>query len=282
MNVSLKLMCFCAFLLITETQAQQLGTFLAKHKNAVENYIMTGYGRGWDQCDVVADQFHAESALGAVPQLIMELQKLKSLETNDYLSSHCLLVTYHVKRKEDLEALVEFGKSVIMNKRLSLVLRLGSDISLDALNRTGLPILVGAVLNNGKEQFLCPAVGEKKSLMQDHMCGQNYTSYKNKVLRIGMLGFPPNLKVTNSGIYPVRHYPVDGVDFHLLQLLVKRKNFVANITIPKHLPASIAMVSIILYYYNLVRNLSLLLVKWPQCRSCSESCHVDSPIFHQQ
>ena len=231
MDFSQNLLYLSAILSISGTKGQNFGTFMAKHMNAIQNYIMAGYGRGWDQCDVIA-----ETNLRAVPHLIIKLQKLGLLDAMGYFHSHCLLVIYHVKRREDLEALVEFGKRVIMKKRLALVLRLGSDIGLDAVNRTRLPVLIAAVLNNGEEQFLCPVVGEGESFMQDHMCDDNYTSYKNKILRIGMLGMAPYLEVTNKSI--------DGIDYHLLQLLVKRMNFVANITIPKHLMASIAMVRV--------------------------------------
>ena len=224
------------------------GSIIEQHKGAIEKFIMVGYGRGWDQCDIIADPTHAKSRLLAIPHLIIDIQNLKDLEPIAYSSSHCLLMTYNVKNEKNLETLIKFGKSVILKKRLALVLKLSSNITLDAIKQKSMPILVAAELHNRRVQFLCPAVGEDKSEVQEHMCGQEYTSYKNKVLRIGMLGMPPYLKVTNAG------KSIEGIDFDLLQLHVKWKNFVANITIPKNLFASISMVCII--ELNVLLNIS--------------------------
>ena len=252
MNLSPYPVYFYAFLLMSGNLGQIYGSILAEHKGAIEEFIMAGYGRGWDQCDIIADPIHAENGPEAGPKLIMGLQNLKELRPNAYSTSHCLLMTYNVRSEENLEALIKFGKSVILKKRLALVLKLGPNITLDAVNRTSMPILVAAELHDGAVQFLCPAVGEDESQMQDQMCGQDYTSYKNKVLRIGMLGMSPYLEVTNGNggnagvtnpnLMVSGGKSIEGIDFDLLQLLVKRRNFVANITVPRNLPASIYMV----------------------------------------
>ena len=243
---------FYAFLLISGNLGQISGSILAGHKGAIEKYIMVGYGRGWGQCDIIAESRHAESGFEAFPKLIMDLQNLNKFEPIAYSSSHCFLMTYNVNSDKTLEALIKFGKSVILKKRLALVLKLGPNITLDTVIRTSMPILVAAKLHNGGEQFLCPAVGEDESQMQDHMCGPEYTTYRNKVLRIGMLGMYPYLKVTNGNgnnlgvtnpnLMVNGGRSIEGVDFDLLQLLVSRRNFVTNITVPRNLPASIYMV----------------------------------------
>ena len=231
------------FLLIFRAaEGQELSSFLARHKRAIENYIMAGHGRGWDTCDVVTQQLLEERSLRAVPQWVMELQMLKTLETSLLSPADCLLVTYRVKSERNLQTLMEFGQSVILKKRFALLLKLDSNITLDAVNRTNLPFLVSAEMSSGKEEFLCPVVGKQEAQIQPDMCKQSYTTCKNKVLRVGILGRPPYFKLT-------RDNSMDGLDVQLLKLLAKKKGFVPNVTVAKNLWASITMVCI--YFFCL-------------------------------
>ena len=61
-------------------QGHDLTGFMAKHKADIENFVMAGYGGGWDHCDVLTDYYHEGDSLEKVPQLIIELEKLKPPE----------------------------------------------------------------------------------------------------------------------------------------------------------------------------------------------------------
>ena len=67
---------FCAFLLMSGNLGQISGSILADYKGAIEKFIMVGYGRGWDQCDIIADPIHAENGFEAIPKFIMDLQNM--------------------------------------------------------------------------------------------------------------------------------------------------------------------------------------------------------------
>ena len=234
MGISPSFLQLGAFLLIHGVygdEGQELGALLVRHKQAVETYIMAGHGRGWDACDIITQ--HASFKAG--PQWVLELQRLRTFETSVLSHASCILVAYIVKTEQSLETLMEFGRSVILKKRLAFLLKLDSNITLDSVNRTNSPFLVLAEMSGRREKFLCPVVGMQEVRVQDDMCEQSYTSYKNKVLQVGILGRPPFFKVTKGK-------DMDGVDVQLIKLLAEKKGFVANITIPKNLWASITMV----------------------------------------
>ena len=190
--------------------------FLNKHKEAIQNYIKTGHEKGWKQCDILsADTSSHEGA----PHVSMDLNKIKNLNVKfSFASSHCLLVTYKVNSKEDLSTLLEFGWTAIQHTRLALVLEMGSGITLDMTkNSTKLPFLIAADLDHGKEQFLCPVLGQHEPRLEQEMCRPSYVSYKDKVLQIGIFGINPKLVVTKNGI--------DGTDVRFIQLLSKALSF---------------------------------------------------------
>ena len=119
---------------------------------------------------------------------------------------------------------LNLGKQTVLKKRLALVLEISSSTSFDiASNMTNLPFLVAAILISGKEQFLCPVVGEHKPRLQDVMCDLSYTSYKNKMLMTGIAGFPP--------YFTIQEQKTDGVDVKFLKYLTEKKNLQLNIVI---------------------------------------------------
>ena len=82
----------------------------------------------------------------------------------------------------------------MQHKRAAFVIKMSSGMTLNmAPNITKLPFLVAAELEDGREQFLCPVVGEPEPFLQHSMCDHAYTSYKNKVIRVGVIGVPPYL-----------------------------------------------------------------------------------------
>ena len=175
--------------------AQEDTLFLSKHRQSIESYILKGYGKRSDyHCDVL----HASSikdGLDGRAQFIMGLNEVDRFDLSSNLaSSHCLLVSVEVNNSESLAAGVKFGWTVVQHKRVALVMKMVSDVTLnEAMNVTKLPFLVAAELKGGKEQFLCPVVGEREPHLQNTMCVDNYTSYKNKVIRFSITGVPPYL-----------------------------------------------------------------------------------------
>ena len=153
-------------------------------------------------------------------------------------ASHCVLATYHVNSKENLVDVMKLGIETFKKKRLALVLKFTSNTSLalasDMDNLSLTNFFVAAVLSNGTEQFLCPVVGENQPRLQDVMCDLSYTSYKNKILRVGIVGIPP--------YFAIQEQNIDGVDVKLLSFLSEKKNLQPNITIPKSHSASVSQV----------------------------------------
>ena len=74
-----------------------------------------------------------------------------------------------------------------------MILKLGPGLTLDmAANTTKLPFLVAATREeDGKEQFMCPVIGEANPRLQDAMCHRSYVSSEDKSLRVGIFGIPP-------------------------------------------------------------------------------------------
>ena len=116
-------------------------------------------------------------------------------------SSHCLLAMYNIGSRQDLVHLMEFGWKAIRYKRIALVLKMAPGLTLKSqMNLTKLPFMVAAELENGYEQYICPVIGEADPRQQDFLCKQSYVSYKNKTLRVGMMGLKPYI-VGEHSIY---------------------------------------------------------------------------------
>ena len=153
----MKLFGFKAFLLplflACSVDCNSIRTFLDRHISDIENYIMTGYGNGWNQCDEITldPKFLDNRPLYLIDQNLINVIQLP----NTLASSSCLIVTSQVRSNQSLSALIQFGWNVVRYKRLALVLGMSSDISLDfAKNTTGLPFLIAALLQGGKEELL--------------------------------------------------------------------------------------------------------------------------------
>ena len=133
---------------------------------------------------------------------------------------------------------MNLGKQTFQRKRLALVLKLSSNASLTfryiANNINNLPFLVAALSNNDKEQFLCPVVGENKPRLQDVMCDLSHTSYKNKIVRVEIVGTPP--------YFTIQEQKTDGVDVKFLKYLTERNNLQFNMSMPKTYTAALSAV----------------------------------------
>ena len=166
--------------------------FLAKHRKAIESYIMTGYGEGWKSCDTISDTPQGPGFLESDPYYVMEIDHLKSFDISMSLSSsHCVLISFLVRSNQSLSDLIEFGWTAIQHKRLALVLNMAPGLTLEmARNVTKMPFVIATELWNGIPQFLCPVVGLAQPYLQDSICDP---SLNNKVLRVGYFGIPPSI-----------------------------------------------------------------------------------------
>ena len=201
----------------------KLHKFLEEHRIQIQNYIMAGYGGGWEHCDVLSLE-----PLGVdAPQFIMGFETFNGLNMRSALSSsHCLLAAYHIESKESLSAIIKFGWRVIHHKRIALILSMGNGVTLGiATDTEKLPFLIAAKLQGERKQFLCPIVGKAEPLLQGHMCDISYTSYKYKKLRVGIVGIQPHFFKTKNGI--------DGTDIRLISLLAEKLNFMADVVVPR-------------------------------------------------
>ena len=220
------------------SMGQEHISFLNRYKEAIQNYIMTGHEYGWKQCDILSDEssFEKGSQMGSTPHIFMEVDKIMTLNIiSNFASSPCLLVTYHIDDLASLSTLLDFGKAAFQYTRLALVLTMDSGITLEmASNVTKLPFLVAAESTHGKEQFLCPVVGETDLRLEPEMCDPSYVSYKNRTLRFGIVGIPPYVLYTDAG-----H---DGIDTKLLTMLKTRLNFTPKLIDPPSWTGSMHMV----------------------------------------
>ena len=171
----------------------QNNMFLTKYRSDIESYIMTGYGEGWKNCDLIQTDYQQSSSSDETPLFLMDK---KELHTSDILttfsSSTCLLISAQVKNNQSLSSLIHIGWSIVQRKRLALVLKLTEGMTLGmAINATKLPFLIAAEVGE-KEQFLCPVIGESNPRLQNTKCNLSYTSYEGKTLRVGIFGGPPS------------------------------------------------------------------------------------------
>ena len=222
MNMLSVLFAFGVINLLNTALGQQQSIFVAKYKDAIQKYIMTGHEDGWRHCDILS----ASPSDGGLPQISMTLDNICNLDIRLALkNTQCLLVTYDVSSRASLLALLEFGWKAINHVRLAFLLKLHSGITLDMANGTSnLPFLVAAELGHGTEQFLCPIVGQVKPRLEEIMCNVSYMDYKNKVLRMSLMGLPPDFVATRRG-------HIDGVNMRLIKMIAGRLNFTPEITI---------------------------------------------------
>ena len=167
---------------------------LSNHQDSIENHMMTGYGkRGSFKCDVLHGLRTLHGQKIKRPSFVVDIDKLDNLDVSSTLaSSQCLLVFYHIHSNHSLSTLIKFGWTVVQHKRVALVMKMGSGLTLDmAANTTKLPFLVAAELEDGSEQFLCPVVGQSIPTLQSPMCNHLQLSSRDKILRAATFGVPP-------------------------------------------------------------------------------------------
>ena len=102
-----------------------------------------------------------------------------------------------------------------------MLLALGPNITLDAVNSTKLPYLIGAQFPSGRTHFLCPTPGLYEPIRSSVMCKQVYTSYKGREIKVGFHDFS----------YPygyIRENKPNGTDGYFMELIQNMKNFTAN------------------------------------------------------
>ena len=210
--------------------------FLDKYKDEIQEYIMTGLEKGWSNCDIMSASANTFSQEGQT-KIAMDLDKIKTLNIkSSFASSSCLLVSYQVRSMASFSTLLDFGWAAIQHIRLALVVKMNSGINLDMLsNTTKLPFLIAADLEEGKEQFICPIVGEMNPKRQEKMCKLSYVSYKEKILRIALLGIPPHFIFTHDGI-------IEGTNIRMMRILEQKLGFTAEIIVPESFKDSIAKV----------------------------------------
>ena len=181
------LLIYCVVLLLSqEALSKNIDTFLSKKRSGIEKYMMTGYGGGWSNCDLLGDIPLEPSFMKDNGNFVLQINMLDDINVETtFSSSYCLLVHYNVVTNQSLSALINFGWEVSKIKRLGLVLKMGSGLSLDmATNTTKLPFFIAAQLEDGKEQFLCPLIGTNIPSLQHYICDQSYMSYVKKLLRV--------------------------------------------------------------------------------------------------
>ena len=220
--------CFILLLFSKQSLGQNLGTILARQREQIQRYIMAGYGDGWSHCDVMSAGLHETKAgfQGLSTQFANDFVMLSKLDINSMLSSsHCLLAAYHIKNKEGLSDILQFGQRVFRHKRIALIVTLEIGVTLRMANEISkVPFLVAAELKSGGEQFLCPIVGRLEPILQDSMCKEKYASYQYKKLRVGIFGAIPHLFIKGNGL--------DGTDLRLIKLLAEKLKFVPDVKIP--------------------------------------------------
>ena len=210
-------------------KSENVNKILIKHKEAIQNYMMTGYESKWQHCDRLSDNsYYSENE----PQITMNLDEIRTLNLKAAFSySTCLLVHYDVSSRASLSALFEFGRKAINHVRLAIVMTMRSGITLEmADNTSNLPYLVVAQLDDGKEQFLCPVVGKAEPHFGQSMCKQAFINYKNKKIRYGLVGVPPDVipqdvMFTKNGIGRYDEVTIDGTSTRLMKMLAEKLKF---------------------------------------------------------
>ena len=174
-----------------EAHGLELDMFMAKYLVAIEEFIMSGYGKGWTHCDIMGANLQKSSIYEHIPRVAIDIKNLKKIDLKATVSSsHCLLAMYEVESLQNLVSLMEFGRRAIKHKRLALVIKMGSNLSLKNISDTKKPpFLVAAQLEKGKEQFICPAIEEVD--LQKHMCDKSFASLNGKMLHVGIVGMGP-------------------------------------------------------------------------------------------
>ena len=207
---------------------------LLKYKKAMQNYLMTGHEMTWHDCDILSANGYSNND---GPQITMSLEKIETLNLKYvFSSSTCLLISYEISSEDSLSTLLEFGKKAINHIRLALVIKMVAGISLEtAKNTSNLGYMIATESKEGLEQFLCPVIAESKPYMEAEMCKPSNLDYKNKALRVGLVGMVPDFGFTRNGT-------IDGVNFRLIKMMAQRLHFMPDIHIANSFTATVEQV----------------------------------------
>ena len=200
---------------------QSVPSFPSVRRHDIETYIMSGYGDGWEQCDdLIIPPAHPQ-VNGRNPSFVADIEILKQIDISSAFShAHCLLLTAHANDVQTLSQIVQFGWTAVHHKRIGIVLKMESNVTLMmAGNTTKLPFIIGSELNNGSQQFLCPVIGSDQPIIQSTMCGKHYTSLAGKTVAVGAYGHWPWIHMGY----------MFGVDVMLLNLLEEKLKFKSKV-----------------------------------------------------
>ena len=217
---------FVFFLPKPVENSNEFSNFVSAYKMAIENYIMVGYGGGWEKCDNILISPIGPNSSSDVPQVVQEIIQLKTIDVSSTLAySRCIIVIAPAHDNMTLSALIEFGWSAVQHKRVGMMLKLGSNITLDkAKNITKVPFLIAAKLESGKEQFLCPTIKSYHPILQQSVCQQHHTNYKGKTIRVGLyIGLKPYGYMSYNSACNCS--VPEGVDYRFLKYLKAKLNF---------------------------------------------------------
>ena len=215
----------------TCTNGQELEQFIAKHKVAMEAHIMAGYGGGWKECDRLIVSPEENDMPSGIPQIVMDMTSLKAFDINSGLSqAHCILISSNVGNLGMLTDIIKFGWAAVHHKRMGMALKLASNLTLDmATNITSLPFIIGATLEGGEEQFLCPylGMGENMPHLQTVISQWPNPTFLGKRIIIGLSG---------HGLLPWAFMGAngkpDGVDIRLVTLLHRKWKIMPKFVLP--------------------------------------------------
>ena len=210
--------------------------FMENYREAIQKYIMTGAGEGWHHCDILSDN----PSHNSLPQMTMDLDTVETLDVKSaFKYSHCLLIHYEVRSMETLSNLLEFCQEAKDIIRLALLVKLRPALTPEiAASLSNVSFFVAVESENGHVSFLCPIVGRIKPIFQHEMCNQSYLDHKNKVLRIGLLGIPPEFIVGRSGF--------DGTTIKLMDMMAEKLDFVPKVKLAPSFDGAINQVCCLL------------------------------------
>ena len=154
-------------------------TYVTSRKAAIERYITSGNDDGRRNCDILNASPITSNLILDTPQFVMDMKTLKTFDAKTALSNaNCLVVVAQVNDAGTLSYLIKFGIRVTEDRKsLGMVLGLGSNLTLESLNfdNETLPFVIAAHLNDsgGREQILCPEIGNYKPHIRSYMCHES-------------------------------------------------------------------------------------------------------------
>ena len=103
----------------------QHNKFMAKYKDRIQKYIMTGHEEGWKHCDILSPLSVQDTFLdsSAQPQMTIDLKILLDMNLSIVLSSSsCILISYQINSNQSLASLIKLGTILIRHQQFFLLL----------------------------------------------------------------------------------------------------------------------------------------------------------------